>query len=630
VGPWLVAPSLNKVSRNGTTVQLEPKVMSVLVCLAEHPGEPVSKEKLLQTVWPDTFVGEGVLVRSIVELRRVFEDDAKEPRVIQTIAKRGYRLVAPVVPMNGAASTHEPRAQSPESIGRPRYRKPWRLAVAVTALAGIASALLILFNIGGMREHLFGLALPAIHSLAILPLDNLSGDPSQEYFASGMTDALITEISRVRELRVISRTSVLPYKGTGKQLHQIAQELNVDGLVEGTVQRSGNRVRVTVQLIDGRQDRHIWANGYERNIEDVLSLEEDLAAAIAREIRVQLRSQPELPGSANHPKNLKALEAYLKAQYERDLASPLLGVDDKGSDYDAHLDKAIAYLQDAIDADPNYAPAYVAMSEVWAWEKPNMGPAFLHDSTNLSKARAVLEKALSLDPLISEAHTNRGRFAFIFDWDWLTAEREFRRAIELNPSSAAAHEYYLQYLEAMGKSDEAVKELEILQSVDPGNHFIPAAYYYQRQFSRAIELRRVNVERKAYGASAHYDLAFPLVRVGNYKEAIDEWIETMVEVNYPDMANHLRSGYTSGGFKGAISAWVAELDKLKDSPLIPANLTPYLYALLGDKDRVFPGLDSAVRRHDESVLFLKVNPDWDSVRSDPRFADLVRRLGLPQ
>jgi tetratricopeptide (TPR) repeat protein len=212
----------------------------------------------------------------------------------------------------------------------------------------------------------------------------------------------------------------------------------------------------------------------------------------------------------------------------------------------------------------------------------------------------------------------------------LTAEREFRRAIELNPSSAPAHEYYLQYLEAMGKLDEAVKELEILQSVDPGNHFIPAAYYYQRQFSRAIELRRVNVERKAYGASAHYDLAFPLVRVGNYKEAIDEWIETIVAVNYPDMANHLRSGYTSGGFKGAISAWVADLEKLKGSPLIPADLTPYLYALLGDKDRAFAELDSAVRRHDESMLFLKVNPDWDSVRSDRRFADLVHRMGLPQ
>jgi TolB-like protein/Tfp pilus assembly protein PilF len=488
--------------------------------------------------------------------------------------------------------------------------------------------LLVILNVGGVRERK-GSGSPPIHSVAVLPLQNLSGDPAQQYFSDGLTDALTTELSQIRALRVISRTSVMKYRqDTGKSLPEIARDLNVDAVLEGTVQRSADRVRITAQLIYGPGDQHVWASSYERDLRDVLALEADIATAIAGEIRLQLSPQEKERRPVRRPIKLKALEAYLQGQY-RSLGAPL-AEKNKEHEYSQAMHDSIEFYEEAIREDPTYAPAYVAMAEVWAWGGSAIAAPLLQNSEGVTKARAALRKALELDPQLAEVHMNLGHLAFVIDWDWTTTERELLRAIELNPNLAVAHEWYAVYLDAMGRLDEGMKEFEILQQLDPGNQHTADAFYDRRQFERVIELRRLDIERHAYGQGAHLDLAYPLVRVGKYKEAVDEWIELMVELGYRDLADDLRHGYKRAGFKGAVAAWVAGLEKYKDSPALPTLLPAYLYTILGDKDRAFAWMERAYAGRDEGIPFLNVNPDWDDLRSDPRFQELVRRVGLPR
>jgi len=354
-----VRPSLNSVSRNGTSAQLEPKVMAVLVCLAAHAPEPVPKEKLLQEVWPDTFVGEGVLTRSVHELRQVFQDEAKESTVIQTIAKRGYRLVVPVVPVNGVPPVSPAvEARQTGSLVVPRKLRIGMWAVGGVALLGVS---LFALNIGGLRDRLLTRnAAPVIRSLAVLPLQSLSADPAQEYFTEGMTDALITDLAQISALKVVSRTTVMRYQGTSEPLPQIARELNVDGIVEGTVQRSGNRVRITAQLIYAPADRHLWAQSFERDVKDMLALQSTVASEIAREVQVKVTAEEQAKLRNVRPVNTKALDAYVEARFHLDQVDKFEFYKDKQLALQEERDKALSYLDRAIQIDPDYVPAYLA------------------------------------------------------------------------------------------------------------------------------------------------------------------------------------------------------------------------------------------------------------------------------
>ena len=404
VAAWLIEPRLNTVSRNGTTVHVEPKVMEVLVCLARHAGEPVTKDELLQTVWLDTFVTDDVLKRSISELRRVFEDDARESRIIQTIPKRGYRLIVPVEPVNGA-QVISPALQDPESR---RGRKWWIAALASSSLAGLLSILLATINGRSLRERLVGKsAYPQIRSIAVLPLENLSGDPSQEYFSDAMTDALITGLAQIGSLKVISRTSSMQYKQTGKSLPEIARELNVDGIVEGTVQRSGDRVRITAQLIQGSSDKHLWANSYERDVRDVFALERNVTEDVARQVQARLTTESQTRPSQPPPTNLIALEAYLQGNYHLNKYGGGSGAEE--------ATKAAEYFQHAIDADPNFAPAYIGMAVAH-------GGLPLGSREDQTIKRSAEAKALQLDPNSLEAQLIQANIKW-GDLDWAGAEQ---------------------------------------------------------------------------------------------------------------------------------------------------------------------------------------------------------------
>ena len=432
VGPWLVEPSLNTLSQNGTSVRLEPKQIEVLVCLARHQGETVSKENLLQTVWPDTFVGDDVLVRCIFVLRRLFEDDPKKPDFIQTIARRGYRLVAPVVWENegGTARGNSGRQTS-------ELRKTTTLGRALRYGLGLAGAVLVLglsflSNLGGIRTWLLPEKAPSIRFLAVLPLQNLSGDPAQDYFADGMTEELITELSRISSLRVISRTSVMRYKGTKKSLPEIAHELGADGIVEGSVLRSGNQVRITAQLIYAQQDTNVWAETYDRDLGNVLALQSEIANNIASAVKIESTPQEKELLKNAHSVNVKALEAYLQGEY----SFKRMGAGEGITGYRS----AISFFKQAIADDPNFAPAYVGLAQTYD------GDFDWRPDEKMPLEKAATAKALELDAGLAEAHLMNASIKINYDFDLPGGEREIKAALRLNPNLAEAHEALASYL----------------------------------------------------------------------------------------------------------------------------------------------------------------------------------------
>ena len=616
VGSWLIEPSLNAVSHNGESIHLAPKVMGVLVCLAQHAGQSVSKEDLLQTVWPGTFVGDDVLKGSISELRRLLEDDAREPTIIQTIPKRGYRLVAPVQPVKDAPET--PAENRPETQ-RPllNTRKFW-----MGALSAVAAALLFVFvgaNIGGLR--LAGKSdAPQIHSIAVLPLQNLSADPAQEYFSDGMTDALITDLAQISSLKVISRTSSMQYKQTKKALPEIARELNVDGIVEGTVQRSGDRVRITAQLIYGPSDKHVWAHSYERDMREVFALERDVTEEIAREVRARIATPNQVPVAQARRASPKVLEAYLQGNYHLSRFGSGGG--------DEQLTMAEEYFQRAIDADPNFAPAYNQLA--------NAHLNLLQPSKqDFDIARKMAERAVELDPNSSDAHHTLGDVKGRA-WNWPGSEEEYRRAVVLNPNNAQAHDDLGELLDDTGRFDDGWREYQIAQELDPNNDHLSDAFDRRGQHAHAIAMLQIMLKRYPDNGYLHMSLYRDYVKNGMHKEAVQELEKTLSLFGFPELASRIHRSFVSSGYRGAMQRCAEELESLAATKqvFVPVNLAE-VYAALGDKDRAFYWLEQAYAHRDlhaasTDLGLERLNTEFllDPLRSDPRFKDLVRRVGL--
>jgi TolB-like protein/DNA-binding winged helix-turn-helix (wHTH) protein len=623
---WLVQPSLNTVSQGGKTFHIEPKVMEVLVCLARHAGETLSKQTLLQAVWSDTFVTDDVLTRAISELRRVLEDDARESRFIQTISKRGYRLVASVDKGSGTADSKvqepEDRKAAPSERQAPR-RKTWVGVVA--AAGGVAALALILagLSVGALRQRLLSRTTSTkIRSVAVLPMTNLSNDSAQEYFADGMTDALITELSQIASIKVISRTSVMAYRKPDKALSQVARELGVDGIVEGTIQRSGNQIRITAQLIYAPTDRHIWANSYEHSTEDVLGLEREVAQAIAREIQAKLTPREKARLAGRRPVSLQAMETYLQGRYHLEQAQSMAFRNGLLESRLKEVATARSFFEQALREDPTYAQAYVGLSDTW-WDRPvaEGGP---------EKADAMLRKALELDPGLAEAHQALATLDVLRLWKWSEAGQEYQRAIGLNPNYAEAHARYAEFLDMMGHFDEGMKEFLRAQDLDPGHDFNPNPFYRRRQYDRAIELDRNDVRRHAFGFWSHWNLAYDYEAAGMHTEAAQEWVEVMRILGYEEIADAMQRGLEHSGYKGALRELVLALEEMhtRGRP-VSANIPAQFYAFLGEKNRAFDWLERGYHERNAAYSALNVDPCWDSLRSDPRFKDLVRRVGLP-
>ena len=452
----------------------------------------------------------------------------------------------------------------------------------------------------------------------MLPLSNLTGDSQQDYFVDGMTDALITDLAKIRTLKVISRTSVMRYKGTNKSLREIAQALGVDGILEGSVQRSGGRVRITTQLIRTATDTHLWAQSYERDSRDVLTLQGEVARSVAREINVALTPEESSHLSPARPVDPEAYEAYLKGRSHWYWLSR------------EHLDTALEYFQLVLKKDPNYALAYVGVANVWmmrgdsGWIPP--GEAF-------PKAKASVSRALELDDSLAEAHITLANIESLYDHDWSAAEREFRRGIELNPNSADGHFMYADFLISMKRADEWSREIHRTLDLDPFNPFFQCFYgwqliYMQRYDEAIAQLSKVLATEPDF-SSAHMGLWGAYYKKGMYDEAMAEAIKFFVVLHDGEVADVLTHGYTEGGYTRAMHLGAEVLAGHSKRSHVPAVRIARLYAHAGDKDEVLRWLSKAYKDRESPLLHLGVAWDWDFLRNDPRFQDLLRGMRFP-
>jgi serine/threonine protein kinase/Tfp pilus assembly protein PilF len=500
-------------------------------------------------------------------------------------------------------------------------RHKTEVSTAVMGILVLASAAAI-FGLNAFRARgrlAGGTPAPQIQSLAVLPLLNLSGDPAQEYFSDGVTDTLITELAQIGSLKVISRTSSMQYKETKKSLPEIARELNVDGIIEGTVQRSGDRVRINAQLIQGPTDKHLWANSYERDLRDVFALEKDVTGDIARQVQAKLKTPDQATSAQPRPVNPKVLEAYLQGNYHLQKFSRGSGDEEKR--------KAWEFFQQAIDADPGFAPAYVGLSEA-------------HNGTMQGSIedevveRKAAEKAVELDPTLSEAWKNLGDVRFD-SWDWRGAEESYRRAIALNPNNAVAHEYLGDLLDDIGRLEEGWSEYQLAQQLDPNHNHLHYALYKRREYDRAIQLNLTMLESDPNNGYLHHQLYESYSAKGMYKEAVQQLEQAAILFGLPEEAPNLRRAFALSGYAGAMREWAKELEHLHATKqaFLPVNLA-VTYAALGDKDRAFYWLEEGYKHRGQSSAGtdfsdLRVYRGLDPLRSDPRFADLLRRMGLP-
>jgi serine/threonine protein kinase len=493
----------------------------------------------------------------------------------------------------------------------------WAVACGVLALLLIAGVFLRLTR-PQHASSATGAAIPTIRSIAVLPLQNLSGDPAQEYFSDGMTDALITDLSQIVSLKVISRTSVMHYKKTDKTLPEIARELNVDAIVEGTVQRSGDRARISAQLIHAASDKHLWANSYDRDMSDVFALERDLAQEIAHQVEARVTTPNQAPLAPPPRLNPEALDAYLQGNYH--LQKSLMGVRDR------ELRTAGEYFQQAIGAAPEFALAYVGLAEAHHL-------LFWASSEDLAIMKRAAEKAVALDPASSEARTELTVTKWE-DWDWSGAEEESRRAIALNPNNARPHAQLGKCLDAMGRLKEGWKEQEIAQELDPNEDHLSIALYRRSDYDHSIEQVRKTLERRPTDGVMRWLLSEDYAQKGMYKEWVRELGPAFIHLGFPESARRIQQAFAVSGYPGARRQQARELERWVASKqaYLPGVLAD-VYTSLGDKDRAFywlgQGVDHYHTANADILQFFKVDPELAPLHSDPRFKGLLRRVSLP-
>ena len=621
-GPFQLDTQFGQVSKDGIVLKLQGQPVQILEILLEKPGELVTREELRQRLWAsDTFVDfDHSLNTGIKKLRQALSDEADTPRYIQTLPKRGYRFIAPVD--GSRAPVAEPEQPVPvlrTAVAAPAKRSYAKTAGLTLGMVGLAAVIvLIILGVGHWRDRLTGrtTAPPRIESLAVLPLANLSGDPQQDYFADSMTDALISQVGQVGSLRVISRTSVMQYKGTQKPLPQIARELNVDALVEGSVLRSGDRVRVTAQLIGAVPERHLWVRSYDRDPRDVLTLESEVARDIAEEVNAKVAPDVQARLSRARPVNPEAHELFLKGD-------AVFSLDAKS------LKKAREYFQQAIQKDPNFAQPYLGVAYTYL---------MLGDYNQVASNQAYpiaeqyARKALEVDDSLEDAHVALAISLQSGDWNWSGAEAELKRAFEVNPNSAGAHGAYSVHLVFMGRMDEAIAEAKRGQELSPGlpgpYNDLGWAYYFDRRYDEALAQFKTAEEKAPNCCKVwHSQMRGWVYREkGMYKESFVE----LQNLNLPVIRlGHIGNAYARAGKKAEAQKAIQQLLEFTKQGLGTWELA-LVYAGLGEKDQAFEWLERAYKAHDKGMCYLKIDPPLDPLRSDPRFQQLLRRMNFPQ
>jgi TolB-like protein/DNA-binding winged helix-turn-helix (wHTH) protein/Tfp pilus assembly protein PilF len=614
-----------ELRKHGKPVKLQGQPVKILAILLAQPGELVPREALGKELWPeDTFVDfDAGLNSAIKKLREALGDSRESSRFIETLPRRGYRFIAPVEEAEsagpGPGTSYEPPVQAPAGRRLSRYRLPVMIG------AGVLALLFIFIGTYGARwrERLGaethprpGTGQQSIRSIAVLPLENLSGDPAQDYFADGMTDALITELAQINSLQVISRTSTMRYKGTRKPLPDIAKELNVDGIVEGAVVRSGELVRVDAQLIQATNDRHVWASTYERSLGDVVVLQSEVARDIANAIHIQLTPYEQARLARARSVDSQTYELYLKGRYFW------------GKRTDESIQKSIDYFQQAIQRDPNYALAYAGLADAYD-VRQDLAPG-----ERFPKAKAAASTALRIDEGLAEAHTALANSLFLYDWDWPGAEKEFQRAIVLNPNYAWAHQWYGQLQHAMGRQQNWAAEVKRARELDPlslallgsGSGVVVA----NGQYDLAIERARKTLELDPNNPGPYLLLGRVYAKKGMYTEAV-EHLQKGVDLSggAPQPLSVLGYTYGVSGEREKALEIVQKLNLRSKRRYVSPYDIAVVYAGLGEKDLAFDWLQKAVADRSSQLVHIKYDEKLDTLHPDPRYTELLRSIGLP-
>jgi TolB-like protein/DNA-binding winged helix-turn-helix (wHTH) protein len=599
-----------ELRRDGTSLKLQPQPAKVLAVMIRCAGQVVTRQELATEVWgSDTFVDfEQGLNYAVRQIRTVLGDNAEQPRFLETLPKRGYRFIAPVddqvVPEIERLSSAPGRFVVPRKYTR-------QLGIALIVVTVIAFALVVGFRLGRRRPAAGN---HPVSSLAVLPLRNLSHDPEQEYFSDGMTDELITDLARFGTPRVISHTSVERYKNTKLSLPEIARELGVDAIVEGTVLRANDRVRITAQLIDARSDQHLWADHYEGDLRDVLSLQDEVAQQIVTQIGIKVAAGQQARMVSVRQVNSAAHEAYLKGNFYWSRSNC------DGSQ------RGLPYYQQAVTNDPTFAPAYVGLAQAY-FTLGDWGCSPHADAFSKSKAAAL--KALELDQSLGSAHVWLGTLAYFYDWDWDNAENEYRQAVGLDSNYAPAHLLYAVFLVSMGKQEQGLAEMRRAQELDPTaeltNMVSVHILYLARHYDEAIQQAKNTIQFYPESWGTYFWLGAAQERKGMYEQATEAYLKSRsLRGAKPEELQAFRKAYEKSGVRGY---WQQTRSTLKRNSLEMCSMES-IYAQIGENERILEYLNQAIEHRCTSIRTLKVDPVYDGLREDPRFKEFQARLKL--
>jgi TolB-like protein/DNA-binding winged helix-turn-helix (wHTH) protein/Flp pilus assembly protein TadD len=618
-----------ELRKHGLRVRLQEQPFQVLAMLLEHPGEVVTREELQKKLWPaDTFVDfDHGLNKAVNKIREALSDSAESPRFVETVARRGYRFLAEVKVADAAPIRSPELATEPHPTAEARDRPDVAEKVAMSkrllpSLAWKISAfalLLLMASLAAWKLHSRNRPSPVIRSLAVLPLESLSSDASQDYFADGMTDELISDLGQISALRVISRTSVMAYKRARKPLPQIARELNVDAVVEGTVLRSGDQVRITAQLIEASADKHLWSQSYEGQLRDTLALQSKVARAIADQIQISLNPREQAALKSARVVNPEAYVSYLKGRYFWNKRSA------------ESLKVALAYFKQAIDEDPAYAQAYSGLADTYAllgdWQYAVMTP-----KEALPKAKAAAIRAMELDSTLGEAHNSLAFCLDGFDWAFDSAGKEFLRAIELNPGYATAHHWYAWHLALLHRYDEALAEMRKAENLDPLSLIINAdlaeLLALAHSYDESILQSRKTIEMDPNFGLAHNHLGQAYLQKHMNEEAVAE-LQKAVQLSggSPTCMANLARAYVASGKRSEAEKLLSDLKKRSSPGYSHGSEIAVIYTSLGDTDQAMNWLEKGYEERFNPGVLLR--PGFDPLRSDSRFQNLVHRIGLP-
>ena len=653
--------------REGNQVRLPAKAFEILLVLLEGKGRLVEKDELMRRVWPDSVVEENNLTVNISALRKSLTESPGEHRYVVTVPGRGYQFVAEVrqhgsersreneqevLPNQGVAELNAERSSwngeakglllssnggsesaqlataqtngaasltwtpsSAEYIGREIKQ---HTHVVLLLLAALLAATIIVSYLAYSR-YLATSSKLGITSIAVLPFANNTGDPNAEYLSDGIPESLINSLSKLPGVKVIARSSAFKYKGTEADLKEVAKALGVEAILTGRVTQRGDNLSISVELVNASDKSQMWGEQYDRKMSDLLAIQREIAREIVEKLKLKVSGEEQRPAK-HYTESNEAFQLYLKGRFYWNKRTA------------EALKKSIEYFNQAIDKDPRFALAYAGLADCYVVPANRLPPR-----EAMPKAKAAAMRALELDDTLAEAHASLGRVLAAYDWDWPSAEKEYKRAIELNPRYATAHQWYGGYLAIIGRSDEAIAERKWAVELEPLspilNFELGLAFYYARDYDQAIEQFQKTLELDQNFPSAHNFLPAAYEQKGMYNEAAAEFnkaIPLTAGSEWTLSKAGLGHLYAVTGKKSKARTVIDELKQASEQEYVPASSIAFIYAGMGEKDEAFAWLDKAYEQRAFQMQWIKLDPRWDSLRSDARFQDLMRRMGFPQ